>query len=91
MKIAAGGWHSCAVSKDGDLYSWGWNGNGQLGLQLNEQNVSVMATPSVVDFFFDEEKNVVNVACGTRHTVFLLGIEILFCIILNKVGRLLSY
>lgn len=74
IKIAAGGWHSCAVSEDGDLYSWGWNGNGQLGCQVDEQNISVMATPGVVDFQLDEERNVVGVACGTRHTVFLLGI-----------------
>ncbi|KAK3582772.1 hypothetical protein CHS0354_015299 [Potamilus streckersoni] len=30
--IAAGGWHSTAVTAEGDLYVWGWNESGQLGL-----------------------------------------------------------
>ncbi|KAK7878210.1 hypothetical protein WMY93_031162 [Mugilogobius chulae] len=30
--VAAGGWHSCCVSATADLYVWGWNEAGQLGL-----------------------------------------------------------
>lgn len=30
--VAAGGWHSACVSDGGDLYVWGWNESGQLGL-----------------------------------------------------------
>ncbi|XP_017278428.1 RCC1 domain-containing protein 1 [Kryptolebias marmoratus] len=30
--VAAGGWHSVCVSDGGDLYVWGWNESGQLGL-----------------------------------------------------------
>uniref|UniRef100_A0A669PYK4 RCC1 domain containing 1 n=1 Tax=Phasianus colchicus TaxID=9054 RepID=A0A669PYK4_PHACC len=30
--VAAGGWHSACVSDGGDLYMWGWNESGQLGL-----------------------------------------------------------
>ncbi|XP_049639888.1 RCC1 domain-containing protein 1 [Suncus etruscus] len=30
--VAAGGWHSVCVSESGDLYAWGWNETGQLGL-----------------------------------------------------------
>ncbi|XP_066557718.1 RCC1 domain-containing protein 1 isoform X2 [Amia ocellicauda] len=30
--VAAGGWHSVCVSAGGDLYVWGWNESGQLGL-----------------------------------------------------------
>lgn len=74
IKIAAGGWHSCALSIEGDLYIWGWNGNGQLGLQDNKNKViSVMATPHVVDFEESLDISAVNVACGYRHTVVLLG------------------
>lgn len=32
VQIACGGWHSCALSESGDLYVWGWNESGQLGL-----------------------------------------------------------
>lgn len=31
-RVAAGGWHSACVSVGGDLYIWGWNESGQLGL-----------------------------------------------------------
>lgn len=75
--IAAGGWHSCAVSEECDLYTWGWNSNGQLGIG---DEYSVMATPHVVDFEGDEQANVVKVACGTRHTVALLGIFGFYCL-----------
>ncbi|KAG7267583.1 hypothetical protein CRUP_006003 [Coryphaenoides rupestris] len=30
--VATGGWHSACVSAGGDLYVWGWNESGQLGL-----------------------------------------------------------
>ncbi|XP_056308023.1 RCC1 domain-containing protein 1 isoform X2 [Danio aesculapii] len=30
--VAAGNWHSAAISFGGDLYMWGWNESGQLGL-----------------------------------------------------------
>ncbi|KAM4677701.1 RCC1 domain-containing protein 1 [Discoglossus pictus] len=32
MEVAAGGWHSGAISEGGDIYCWGWNEFGQLGL-----------------------------------------------------------
>ncbi|CAL8291539.1 unnamed protein product [Boreogadus saida] len=30
--VSTGGWHSTCVSAGGDLYVWGWNESGQLGL-----------------------------------------------------------
>ncbi|KAF5288642.1 hypothetical protein FQA39_LY15337 [Lamprigera yunnana] len=72
-KIAAGGWHSCAISAEGDLYIWGWNGNGQLGLYNDEStSIAVMAAPKVVDFEDDINVNVLKAACGYRHTIVLL-------------------
>lgn len=32
--MAAGGWHSVAISAFNDLYGWGWNVNGQIGQLL---------------------------------------------------------
>ena len=31
--VCAGGWHSMALSDGADLYVWGWNDRGQLGLR----------------------------------------------------------
>ncbi|XP_072348811.1 RCC1 domain-containing protein 1-like [Scyliorhinus torazame] len=31
-EVAAGSWHSVSASASGDLYVWGWNESGQLGL-----------------------------------------------------------
>ncbi|CAL1527289.1 unnamed protein product [Lymnaea stagnalis] len=81
--IAAGGWHSAAISDIGDLYMWGWNESGQLGISLvkNERNnsgslsvsfdetVHVQAEPHCIAM--NEEFNAVAVACGARHTAFL--------------------
>ncbi|KAM9312655.1 RCC1 domain-containing protein 1 [Gastrophryne carolinensis] len=31
-EVAAGGWHAASISEGGDVYCWGWNESGQLGL-----------------------------------------------------------
>ncbi|KAI4461841.1 regulator of chromosome condensation (rcc1) repeat [Holotrichia oblita] len=72
-KIAAGGWHSCAVSDSGDLYTWGWNRNGQLAVPTRDP--SVFATPQLINFQNDDY-NVNNVACGSNHTVILVGSQV---------------
>lgn len=51
---------------------WGLNGNGQLGLSIKDK-VTVMATPQVVDIGECPEVNVLQVACGSKHTIALLG------------------
>ncbi|CAH1962238.1 unnamed protein product [Acanthoscelides obtectus] len=69
IQISAGGWHSCAVTKDGDLYTWGWNGSGQLGIcDKTENQHQVIATPTPAEFGL----TVLKVACGSRHTIILL-------------------
>lgn len=61
----------------GDLYVWGWNESGQLGLSANKENVltnsivNVQTEPQYVHF--SEECCMKSVACGSRHTVILLG------------------
>lgn len=65
MDVAAGAWHSAAVSAFGDLYMWGWNVNGQMGRpvytkvevsydsgrkeMVRHKMPSVFASPEVVD------------------------------------------
>ncbi|CAH0554472.1 unnamed protein product [Brassicogethes aeneus] len=84
-QISCGDWHSCAVSDTGDLYVWGWNSNGQLGLKKSDM-VAVSSTPCLVDF--PGEVNVATLACGSRHTVVLLDNKKLFGAGWNKYKQL---
>ena len=62
-QIAAGHDHSAAVTKDGDLYMWGANGSGQLGIQSNvDSNIPVKVNNSSSTL---PEKSVKYVALGT--------------------------
>uniref|UniRef100_A0A3Q3L017 HECT and RLD domain containing E3 ubiquitin protein ligase 4 n=1 Tax=Labrus bergylta TaxID=56723 RepID=A0A3Q3L017_9LABR len=44
-QVACGFWHSLALSRGGQVFSWGQNRFGQLGLGLNGQSIS---TPQVI-------------------------------------------
>ncbi|XP_073526626.1 RCC1 domain-containing protein 1-like [Phyllobates terribilis] len=57
-EVAAGGWHTAAVSESGDLYCWGWNESGQLGLPsktLQLERVSSEEGPTGRDVDEDSE------------------------------------
>ncbi|XP_031753461.1 RCC1 domain-containing protein 1 isoform X2 [Xenopus tropicalis] len=45
-EVAAGGWHSAGISESGDIYTWGWNESGQLGLPCKTQQCSVSTKQS---------------------------------------------
>ncbi|XP_054735336.1 RCC1 domain-containing protein 1 [Anastrepha obliqua] len=54
--VAAGGWHNAAISAFGDLYTWGFNSNGQLGLRIFKSTISgklkepaVFVLPQIVE------------------------------------------
>ena len=75
IDIAAGSFHSIAISSFGDVYSWGWNTNRQLGLpkvakhtfkNASERHQQVFTTPQVIDLEDDEEP-IKAVFCGSKH------------------------
>ncbi|KAJ0181444.1 hypothetical protein K1T71_003529 [Dendrolimus kikuchii] len=73
IKICAGGWHSLALSEFGDLYAWGWNDTGQLGITANEKYSCSL--PSLVDILDSDTvntKNVKDIACGSKFSAILL-------------------
>ncbi|KAH8284385.1 hypothetical protein KR018_011116 [Drosophila ironensis] len=45
-QIAAGGWHSAAISAFGDLYTWGLNCSGQLGMRVMKPD-GILKEPTV--------------------------------------------
>nr|CAG8487732.1 5456_t:CDS:10 [Entrophospora candida] len=75
-QIACGGLHSAVITDSGDLYTFGWNNLGRLGVKSNTTNTSI---PCLIEFNNDdadydeeeEEINVLKVACGSAHTVVI--------------------
>ena len=59
--IACGLWHSVALSSCGDVYSWGWNKDGQLGHSSDSHVVMLPQLPEL-------EVVCTAVSCGARHT-----------------------
>ena len=67
-QVAAGGSHTAALSSDGRVYAWGYNGYGQLGNNTTtNSSVPVAATTTGVLV----GKTVTQVAAGSNHTVAL--------------------
>lgn len=73
IEIAAGGWHSCAISEFGDLYVWGWNKQGQLGIPVKHKK-SIYLLPELLDVVSQEvpePEEIELISCGTAHSIIL--------------------
>ena len=85
-QIAAGHDHSAAVTKDGDLYMWGANGSGQLGIQSNvDSNIPVKVNNSSSTL---PEKSVKYVALGSYHSAAITKDGSLYMWGYNNYGQL---
>ncbi|CAB3361970.1 Hypothetical predicted protein [Cloeon dipterum] len=92
IQIACGKWHNVALTSEGDLYVWGWNKHGQLGLpcpdikdlQTIESSVTVQAEPVLLDF----QIGVRRIACGSAHTLVLADDSTVWGCGLSKFGQL---
>lgn len=62
-KIACGGYHTCIITSGGELYTWGSNENGCLGIGYTE----VVHWPERVLGPF-QRNSVTKVSCGWKHT-----------------------
>lgn len=82
--ISSGSWHSLALSEAGDVYSWGWNSDGQLG--VSRSKVQVRATPMLVEVSEDDCFELIS--CGSRHSMVVNQNGILFGFGWNKYGQL---
>lgn len=58
--ISVGSEHNIALTKDGDVYSWGWAEHGQLG-HGNEENVCY---PKIVEALKELKKQWKGIGCG---------------------------
>lgn len=82
-QIAPGGSHACAVGDDGNLYCWGANNYGQLGLG---DQASVSVPTLVIDA--DDTDPVVQVDTGTDHTCARMMSGSVTCFGDNQEGQL---
>lgn len=74
-QIACGSHHTLALNEWGQIFSWGSNSNGQLGLNLQE---SVNLWPKMIKPL--ATKQVVQVACGRSHSLALTSSYLHFSI-----------
>ncbi|XP_047147031.1 ultraviolet-B receptor UVR8-like [Vigna umbellata] len=65
VQISAGYNHSCAITVDGELYMWGKNTSGQLGLGKRAPNI--VPLPTKVEYL--DGINIKMAALGSEHTV----------------------
>ena len=86
IQVVAGGRHSAAVTKDGDLYMWGSNECGQLGVYSNADSkipIKVNNSSSTLP-----EKSVKYVALGDRHSAAITKDGSLYMWGYNLLGQL---
>nr|XP_011469743.1 PREDICTED: ultraviolet-B receptor UVR8 isoform X1 [Fragaria vesca subsp. vesca] len=67
-EVSCGGYHTCAITSGGELYSWGSNENGCLGIGTTD----VFHLPERVQGPFLKSA-VVKVSCGWKHTAAISG------------------
>ncbi|KAM9853066.1 putative E3 ubiquitin-protein ligase HERC6 isoform 2-T2 [Aulostomus maculatus] len=83
IQVACGNSHSLALTKGGDVLSWGLNSHGQLGLgkTIHQQYipVQVVALTGVP---------VTQISAGAAHTLFLTLSGLVYCCGANKNGQL---
>ncbi|KAF5288966.1 hypothetical protein FQA39_LY03845 [Lamprigera yunnana] len=84
IRLAASGCvsaHSVLVTEDGKTMTFGRNQYGQLGTN----NTTIMETPTLVPAL--QDKNVIGVACGRNHTLFLTDTGTVYACGDNRSGQ----
>lgn len=79
VKIAAGGGHSALLCDSGELFLWGWNAHGQLGVPVSDSPIDNEAPLPIKRNL--QSVSIENLALGFSHTV----------VIEKTTGRLLAF
>lgn len=83
IQVACGNSHSLALTKGGQVFSWGFNSHGQLGLG---KEVALQPIPALVRSLIGVP--VTQVAAGGTHTLALTLPGLVYCCGANKAGQL---
>jgi alpha-tubulin suppressor-like RCC1 family protein len=87
--VAAGLRHSAAVTEYGKVFMWGEGKFGQLGLSKREDVVGrPVCISDLPDNHFFGQQRVIQVACGSRHSIFLTEIGEVWTTGWGKYGQL---
>ncbi|MCL2825152.1 MAG: hypothetical protein FWD57_14270, partial [Polyangiaceae bacterium] len=85
VAISAGGFHTCATNPSGQLYCWGHNHNGQIGIGTSGNRIS---TPTRVQGNLASTNTVLAVSAGWLHTCAIRHDHNGYCWGLNIDGRI---
>lgn len=84
IRVSAGGHHSLLLTKDGEIYSFGNNTSGQLGLgDNNNRNI-----PTLVSAHSFNKKHIVQVSAGYAHSLVLTEESTVYSFGSGSQGRL---
>nr|XP_054770792.1 probable E3 ubiquitin-protein ligase HERC4 [Lytechinus pictus] len=86
VNVCCGRQHFLALSADGRVYSWGWNGDGQLGIPKKKGKHLECPKPRLIKSISDV--GVVQIACGNDHSLALTRDGRLFSWGFNRRGQL---
>ncbi|KAL9226627.1 hypothetical protein vseg_002416 [Gypsophila vaccaria] len=82
--VAAGLWHTVCISADGDVYAFGGNQFGQLGIGSDQAET----LPRLLDAPSIENVHAKIVSCGARHSAIVTENGKAYCWGWNKYGQL---
>ncbi|KAI0988644.1 hypothetical protein GJ496_010492 [Pomphorhynchus laevis] len=81
--VYCGGWHVFALTECHQrIYSWGWNSNGQTG--IDDTLRCVQPFPTELPKFTEK---ITNISLGSRHSSIKLQNGDIFCFGFNKLGQ----
>ena len=82
ISISCGIYHTMALTNRGEIYGWGNNGDGQLGLGYASQVAVLIPTKISLDKIF------LSISCGSFHTIAVTIYNDLYVWGHNKMGQL---
>ena len=70
ISISCGDYHSCALTDNGELYSWGGGKQYNKG-QCGHGTIKEIESPEKVEFFIKNKLKISKICCGGYHTIVL--------------------